>query len=110
VSEKKTDYLWFVIAITVGGIAILLIGSTWNPFMLGMGMGMMGFGWGFMFLIPLAFLVLMVLGAYYLVTEFTRTNRSASSQNQRPTEILKERYAKGEITREQYLKMKRELA
>lgn len=107
-SKKKTDYLWLVIIIIAGGIAILLIGSPWNPFMVGM--GMMGFGWGFMFLIPLAFLVLMVLGAYYLVTEFTRTNRSASRQNQRPLGILKERYAKGEITREQYLKMKEELA
>jgi putative membrane protein len=109
VSKKKTDYLWLVIAIIVEGIAILLIGLLWNPFMLGMGMGMMGFGWGFMLLIPLTFLVLIVLGAYYLLTEFTRPNRSASNPNPRPFEILKERYAKGEITREQYLDMKEEL-
>ncbi len=104
-SGKTTDYLSLVIAITVGGIAILLIGSPWNP----LGMGMMGFGWGFMFLIPLTFLALIMLGAYYLVTELTRTERSGSSQNQRPLEMLKERYANGEITREQYLKMKEEL-
>ena len=104
---KKTDNVWLVIAIIVGGIAILPIGSPWNPFMLGM--GMMGFGWGPMFLIPLAFLVLIVFGSYYLVTELIRTNRSASSQNRRPSEILKERYAKGEITRERYLEMKEEL-
>jgi putative membrane protein len=107
---KKTDNLWLVLAIIVGGMAILLIGSPWNPLILGMGMGMMGFGWGSMFLIPLAFLVLIVFGAYYLVTELTRTNRSASSQNRRPSEILKERYAKGELTRERYLEMKEEPA
>jgi putative membrane protein len=109
VSNKKADYLWFVIAIAVAGIAILLAGSPWNPFMFGMGMGMMGFGWGSMFLIPLGFLVLIGLGVYCFVTEFARTNRSASSQNQRPLEILRERYAKGDITREQYLEMKEEL-
>jgi putative membrane protein len=110
VSKKKNNYFWLVTAIIVGGIAILLIGPLWNPFMLGMGMGMMGFGWGSMFLVPLAFLVLIALGIYYLVTEFMGTNKLASSQNQRPLEILEERYAKGEITREQYLEMKEELA
>jgi putative membrane protein len=69
----------------------------------------MGFGWGFMFIIPLAFLVLIVLGAYYLIPELTRKNRSIYTQCERPLEILKERYAKSEITREQYLKMKKEI-
>ena len=58
-SKRETDYLWLVITIVVAGIAILLAGSPWNPFMFGMGMGMMGFGWGSMFLIPLGLLVLM---------------------------------------------------
>jgi uncharacterized membrane protein len=59
---------------------------------------MMGFGWGLMFSIPLTFLVLIVLflvlivlGAYYLITEFTKTSRSSSGHNERALEILKER-------------------
>lgn len=71
----------------------------------GMG-GMMGYGWGFMPLIPLAFLLLLVLGVYYLFKELTRTE---PSQGERALELLKERYVKGEITREEYLKMKEEL-
>jgi len=72
-------------------------------------MGMMGYGSGFMFLIPIAFLALIALGVYYLVTTFTRTGRSASSRGERALEILKERYARGEATREEYLKMREEL-
>jgi putative membrane protein len=107
VSEK--DYFQLIIAIVVIGLAILLIGLAWNPLMLGMGMGMMGFGWGSMFLIPLAFLVLIAVGAYYLIIELTRSSKSTTNKRIKPLVILNERYAKGEITREQYVKMKGEL-
>jgi len=69
-------------------------------------MGMMGYGWSFMFLIPLAFLALIALGAYYLATG---TGWRASRRDRRALEILKERYARGEITREEYLRMREEL-
>jgi len=71
-------------------------------------MGTMGFGWGFIIL-PLAFLALIVLGAYYLVTEFIRRTESSSSQDREAIKILRKRYASGEITKEEYLKMKRDL-
>jgi len=71
--------------------------------------GMMGYGWWFMPLIPLIFLVLIVLGAYYIIMELFRQGRSKSKDGGRALEILKERYARGEITREEYLKMKEEL-
>ena len=70
-------------------------------------MGMMGYGWGSMVLIPITFLVLIALGAYYLITGSSRIDRS--SRDGSAVEILRERYAKGEITREQFLKMKKEL-
>jgi len=112
-SEKKRDLVWLilVLAVLIGSVPVLMW-RPWGGNMPGM-MGMMaygwGYGWGWMLVIPLAFLVLIGVGAYYLITESARTNRSASSQPERPLEILKERYAKGEITREEYLKMKREL-
>ncbi len=65
----------------------------------------MGYGWGLAPLISIVFLVLVAIGAYCFVTEFTRT----PSTSERPLEILKERYARGEIATEQYLKMKEEL-
>jgi putative membrane protein len=82
--------------------------GTWSGYMPGM-MGMMGYGWGFMFLIPITFLVLIALGAYYLIARFVGAGGLATSHGGRALEILNERYAKGEIAREQYLKMKKEL-
>jgi len=108
-AEKKTDLIWLiVILVALIGILPVLMWMPWSGYMPWM-MGMMGYGWGFMFLIPIVFLVLIALGAYYLITEFTKTSRPASSRGERALEIIKERYAKGEITREQYLKMKEEL-
>ncbi|MBE0517223.1 MAG: SHOCT domain-containing protein [Methanophagales archaeon] len=83
----------------------MMWGMWGGGFMHGMG-GMMGYGGWFMPLIPLAFLVLLVLGVYYLFKELTRTE---PSRGERALELLKERYAKGEITREEYVKMKEEL-
>ncbi|MBO3842778.1 MAG: SHOCT domain-containing protein [Candidatus Brockarchaeota archaeon] len=80
----------------------------WGGYTHGM-MYMMGYGWWFMLLIPIAFLVLIAIGAYYLITELSRRSSSGTERVERPLEILKERYAKGEITREQYLKMKEDL-
>ena len=64
-------------------------------------------GWGFMFarmLIPLLFIVLLIVGAYLLLTP-----RREPMESERAITILDERYAKGEITKEQYLEMKENL-
>jgi len=113
--ERSRDWIWLiaVLVVLVGVLPMLMFGSLgWH--MPGM-MRMMGYGWGwasglgFMFLLPLAFLILIALGAYYLITEFARPGRSAPSHGERALEILSERYARGEITGEQYRKMKEEL-
>jgi putative membrane protein len=105
-------------AIIIGVVAlfvILFIGSIVSIFFWILGipmpwmMGMMGVGWGLMFLVPLFFLVLLALGLYYLFTGLSRTGRSFIREHEDALEILKRRYAKGEITTEQYLKMKEEL-
>lgn len=89
--ENKRDLILLVVAFVVlTGVLPLLLWGPWIGYM----HGMMGFGWEFM---PLVFLVLIAVGACYLVTAFIGTDRSKS-----PLEILKERYAKSEITRETY--------
>jgi len=108
--ERKRDLIWLlgILVVLIGLVSVLpmLMWWPWGGYMQGM-MGMMGYGWGFMFLIPILFLVLIVLGAYYLFTEVSGQSRSESKG--RALEILKERYANGDITREQYLKMKEDL-
>lgn len=69
--------------------------------------GTMEYGWSSRVLIPLTFLVLIALGAYYIITGSSRIEKS--NRGGRAVETLRERYAKGEITREQFLKMKKEL-
>ncbi len=79
-----------------------------------MGRGMMGgwgypygMGWGFMLagmLIPLLFIVLIIVGAYLWLT-----SRKEPVEGDKALAILDERYAKGEITKEQYLEMKANL-
>ena len=66
---------------------------------------MFGFG---MLLGPVA-LALIAYAIYYAVTSSSRKRRLTRIQSQTAIEILKERYASDEITREQYLQMRKEL-
>ena len=75
-----------------------------------------GWGWGFMLFVPVC-LILIAIGLYYVFTSghrnsyscHTHTPQTQYISSGRALEILKERYAKGEITREQYQQMKNEL-
>lgn len=68
----------------------------------GWGYGAMGVGMLFMLL----FWVLVVLGIVALVKWLAGTRRETSEH---PVDIVRARYAKGEITREQYEQLKRDL-
>ena len=76
----------------------------------------MWFGWGFTLFAPLCFVFVAVV-IYYFVTFFSRGETcSRQSHIQQPQysssraiDILRERYAKGEITKEEFLQMKDEL-
>lgn len=87
----------------------------------GMGPGMMGwwgFGygswWGVLMMIFMAlFWALLIGGGVLLVLWLVQQGRlpsvGAGPSAARPLDILRERYAKGEITREQYEQMRRDL-
>ena len=74
------------------------------------GWPMMGFG-GIGMIFGFIFFVLIVIGVILLIVWFIRrTGYSITDKtSNRSLEILKERYAKGELTKEQYENMKKEL-
>ncbi|MEW6740212.1 MAG: SHOCT domain-containing protein [Nitrospirota bacterium] len=76
----------------------------WGDWMHGYGMG---WGWfGFIFMI--AFWVLVILGIVYLVKAIAGRG-AASSKEETALDILKKRYAKGEIDAEEFARKKRDL-
>lgn len=125
--SNTQNSLWPILIVLVVLLGLLVLSPV---FMMGfwgfpggmmgggmMGGGMMGGGWGnpginpagwiVGALLPLAFLGVIIIGAYYLLT-----GRSPLSESRKgaPLEILKERYAKGEITHEDFVRMREQLS
>ena len=65
----------------------------------------MEFGWLFIVI----FLILIILGIIQLVNMVSRS-KSRETHGESPLHILKRRYAQGELTREEFEKMKDELS
>jgi uncharacterized membrane protein len=70
---------------------------------------MMGFGFLLMFLFWGALLALLVGGAVVLFRRSTGTNQPTSSSEPTPRQILDARLARGEITQEEYDKIKNQI-
>ena len=103
--QKKTTVLVIVLVVL---LAVLLLGGFG---MMGLGM-MAGYGYGFSPLraiLLLAFWALIIGGVTLLAVYFIRNDKSSSASNQAPLDILKTRYARGEITKEQFDAIKRDL-
>lgn len=71
--------------------------------MMGTGSGVGGFGMG----LGLLFWISIILLFYYVLVE--RERKKPSKRETPALEILKRRYAKGELTREEFLQMKEEM-
>jgi putative membrane protein len=107
--RSGTAVVAVLVLLLIGLLVILpMLGMwMWGPVM--MGRGMMGWGYpyamggGFMFAGMLIFIVLIVVGAYSWLAP------GKEPESEKAIEILNERYAKGEITKEQFLEMKKHL-
>jgi putative membrane protein len=128
----KKSY-WIAVAIFGTIFLLVLLASTsllggWNNWGWGMmsgwpsgmmhGLGFGSFGWIgiiLMWLVPVGFIVLVVLGIVGLVRGLTSSRSGEVDPYQlaetqpSPRDILQIRYARGEITREQYLQMLEDL-
>ncbi len=76
------------------------------------GGGGWGWGWGFGGIFMILFWALIILGVAALVKWLAAGGgggEQGGSPASRPMDILKERYARGEITRDQFEQMRRDL-
>ena len=67
------------------------------------GMGFMGFGWLWIIIL----IIIILAGVYFFSAGFKQESTPQTSTSS--LEILKQRYAKGEITEEEFRKMKKEI-
>ena len=76
--------------------------NNWN--------GFVGWGMGFGFIFMLLFWGLIILGIAALIRWLmTQSSPNRVSRDKTPLEIVQERYARGEIDREEYEQKKRDL-
>jgi putative membrane protein len=109
-ADDKRDNLiqiTIVLIVAVTGLAIifgLLGGGLTGGGMMG---GMMGFG-GLFMLIPVVFVILLI---YALVDRDRPTYLAGTCYEiENPTQVLEHRYARGELSREDYLRMRDDLS
>ena len=95
--KDKNILIWIFLAVI---IVIFLIGS----FGMG-GYGMMGFGMGFGFIFMLLFWGVII----WLIVTLINSVQSNKKDDSDPLTILKKRFAKGEITKKEFEKMKKEV-
>lgn len=80
--------------------------------MVGFGMmgnyGYGGMGYGGMFF-DLLFLIIIIVLGYFLIKSLTEHNKAHSVEGKNALDIAKERYAKGEITKEDLEEIKKNL-
>ncbi|EKD39319.1 MAG: hypothetical protein ACD_75C00441G0003 [uncultured bacterium] len=91
-------------------IGLTLVVSACGRFDRGFGEGwgpMMSFGYGGMFMWMLLIVILIAALVYWLAMEAKSKTKGMSGET--PLDILKKRYAKGEITRDEFEKMKKDL-
>ena len=69
---------------------------------------MMNFGYGGGMFMMFIFAIVIGLIIYFVITN-TKSNRSVRESNETSLDIVKERFAKGEITEEEFEKMKKAL-
>ncbi len=120
--KTTTRTIWIVIAVVIGlGLlagGFLLSRTGWGMFGYGPGMMDGNFGFGMMsglggiFMI-LLWIVIIGLGVWLVSSLVSRTNSQPPSNSvtlsESALDILKKRYARGEITKEQFEEMRRTL-
>ena len=94
----------------MGSINSPQVGGGGNPMMGSLGINPMGsFGWGFGLTFMILFWGLVILAIVALI-KWVASQGKSQTQEKSVLDILKERYAKGEIDKKEFEQMKKELA
>ena len=108
-NETKSEYKTIIIAlIVIIGFGILASLIGFGSGMMGGGMmgGMMGFGWLFM-LFPIILIIFFIYGLTDGNTD--HPYQPPYQVGESPIEVLERRYASGEISRGEYLRIKEDI-
>jgi putative membrane protein len=88
-------------------VLLMLTVANCGPGLLAPGPPLPGLGPGFEWIVPFAIIV--VAGAWLSRSKFAAFFPTQDKQRSQAFEILRERYAKGEISREEYLRIANDL-
>ncbi|MBM7853929.1 putative membrane protein [Desulfohalotomaculum tongense] len=78
-----------------------------------MGYGFGGIGWGFSMFLSMLLPLVLIIGLIYLVSrlwDYGKKNASVKKYEDDPLTIIKQRYARGEIDKDEYKQLKAELS
>jgi putative membrane protein len=105
--DQRKTLVQIMIVLIVAVVGFALVSSLFGGGMMGGGMmGGMGFGWIMMFL-PIIFIILLIYAL--LDRESPSNNQTSYYGNETPMQVLQRRYASGEISRSDYLRMKEDI-
>lgn len=108
---EETNPLWWLVLTIVLLVGLMAL-STALLWLYGMGYGMMGWGWGWgvlMMIVPALLLVLFLLAVLSVLAPRAATAPFVPPPTSSAVEVLNVRYARGEISREEYLRMRADL-
>jgi putative membrane protein len=101
-------FLPFVLVASANGNNGSYRGYGMGPGMMTWGYGMGWFGSIFMFLVPIAFIVAIIFLIRWLIVSTGQSRETGTGES--ALDILKKRYARGEIDRDEFEEKKKDLA